>query len=355
MKKINTKFVVFFFVAILLAGAVFPAIKKVYACDPNGDGSDCGSGQYCDFNGDCQGGTSTQPPSNGIGSQCFDNGGCASGACDLNQGSRTFETCISSQNVSTGLGSSCSDNSGCASGACDLNPGSSTYGTCLASSNTSNGLGSQCSANAGCNSGKCDLNSGTCVANNGAGSQCFDNSGCASNNCNLTTNQCAGGAPSTLPSNTSGLTKNSNGTYTNTQTGATYSQNANGSYSLVSQGSTSSGGGSTTITCPSGSAMQNGVCVLASPSSGGIAGQTTLSGLLTTVLKIMLALAGIVAVVFIIIGGYMYMTAGGNEETAEKGRKALVNAVIGLVIIILSYVIVQVITTALTTGSVFGG
>src|SRR4051812_8481916 len=37
----------------------------------------------------------------------------------------------------------------------------------------------------------------------------------------------------------------------------------------------------------------------------------------------MLAFAGGIAVVFIIIGGYLYITAAGNEEQAEKGRKTL--------------------------------
>jgi threonine synthase len=38
-----------------------------------------------------------------------------------------------------------------------------------------------------------------------------------------------------------------------------------------------------------------------------------------------------------------YITSAGNEETAEKGRKTAVNAIIGIVIIILAYVIVNVV------------
>lgn len=66
------------------------------------------------------------------------------------------------------------------------------------------------------------------------------------------------------------------------------------------------------------------------------------------VIRILLYFAGIVAVIFVIIGGYKYMTAGGNEESAGKGRKTMVQAIIGLVIVILSYVIITTITNYLT-------
>ncbi len=61
----------------------------------------------------------------------------------------------------------------------------------------------------------------------------------------------------------------------------------------------------------------------------------------------LLPLAGLIAVVFIIIGGYQYIFSGANEDLAEKGKKTLTNAIIGLVIVILSYVIVRVIATTL--------
>jgi len=74
-------------------------------------------------------------------------------------------------------------------------------------------------------------------------------------------------------------------------------------------------------------------------------------GLIYFVVNLMLYLAGAVAVIFVIIGGYYYLTAGGNEEQAEKGKKTLINAIIGIVIIILSYVIVNVISNLVTNGA----
>ncbi len=70
-------------------------------------------------------------------------------------------------------------------------------------------------------------------------------------------------------------------------------------------------------------------------------------GLAEYVIGFLLALAGIVCVLFLIIGGYQYITSGGNEELASRGKKTLQNAIIGLIVIILSYTIIVVIARAL--------
>ncbi len=90
----------------------------------------------------------------------------------------------------------------------------------------------------------------------------------------------------------------------------------------------------------------------------GVAGSQTLTGsngLIANVIRLLLLVAGALAVVFVIYGGYQYITAGGNEEQAEGGKKTLVNAIIGVVVIILSYVIINVvINTIAGTGGIFG-
>lgn len=62
------------------------------------------------------------------------------------------------------------------------------------------------------------------------------------------------------------------------------------------------------------------------------------------IINILLGIAFLLAVLFLIIGGFWYITSAGNEETAEKGKSTAINAIIGLVVIILSYVIVNVIS-----------
>jgi hypothetical protein len=64
---------------------------------------------------------------------------------------------------------------------------------------------------------------------------------------------------------------------------------------------------------------------------------------IANLINILLFLAGAIAVLFVIIGGFQYLTSAGNAETAEKGKSTVVNAIIGIVIIILSYVIINAI------------
>ena len=66
-----------------------------------------------------------------------------------------------------------------------------------------------------------------------------------------------------------------------------------------------------------------------------------------SIINIILGFAGLIAVLFVIIGGFQYIFSGANEELAESGKKTLKNAVIGVVIIVLSFVIVNVVSSAL--------
>lgn len=93
----------------------------------------------------------------------------------------------------------------------------------------------------------------------------------------------------------------------------------------------------------------NGLCVPKSNfNQGSLAGSNDWKELIKSVIKWLLMLVGVIAVVAIIIGGYWYITSAGNEEQAEKGRKVLTNAIIGVVVVIMAYAIVTVVTNMLT-------
>ena len=82
---------------------------------------------------------------------------------------------------------------------------------------------------------------------------------------------------------------------------------------------------------------------------GGTA-DNTVGGILITIINWALGLAGLVAVAFLIYGGFVYIFSGGNLTKAEDGKKAVFNALIGLVIIILSYVIVRIVVGTVNSG-----
>ncbi len=92
------------------------------------------------------------------------------------------------------------------------------------------------------------------------------------------------------------------------------------------------------------------LCIPNSPigSNDSILGEKTIGGLAARIVKILLFFSGIVAVIMAIIGGYYVMTAGGNEAQATSGRKTLTNAIIGLAIIILSYIVIQAVISFVT-------
>ena len=84
----------------------------------------------------------------------------------------------------------------------------------------------------------------------------------------------------------------------------------------------------------------------------GPAGEFTAYGLIRGLINIILAIAGLVAVFFVIIGGFRYVAAQGNEEQVELAKKTIQHAIIGIIVIILSFVIIRIIANALTLGFV---
>ena len=54
-------------------------------------------------------------------------------------------------------------------------------------------------------------------------------------------------------------------------------------------------------------------------------------------LNYLLGLVGSIALLFLIIAGVMYMTAGGSEEKITTAKRILTGAIIGLGIVLLAY------------------
>ncbi len=66
-----------------------------------------------------------------------------------------------------------------------------------------------------------------------------------------------------------------------------------------------------------------------------------LPNLITNILNAVIGIVGFVAVVFVIIGGINYMTSAGNSEKTKKARDTILYALIGIVVCVLAYVIVN--------------
>jgi len=70
--------------------------------------------------------------------------------------------------------------------------------------------------------------------------------------------------------------------------------------------------------------------------------------IITRVINWGLSIAGSVAVLFLIVGGIMYITSAGDSQRIEDAKKTLKNAIIGVVFILISLVIVNTINFAIT-------
>ncbi len=75
--------------------------------------------------------------------------------------------------------------------------------------------------------------------------------------------------------------------------------------------------------------------------------RSTVSG----IIRAFMGLLGIVAVVIILLGGFKWMTAAGNEEKVAEAKKLIVSGIIGLVIILSAYAIAQFVVGSIVNGT----
>lgn len=69
-------------------------------------------------------------------------------------------------------------------------------------------------------------------------------------------------------------------------------------------------------------------------------GTLDIASLANSVLRFILLIAGIVAVFVLIWNGWKYLTAGGDTKKTQEARQGIINAVIGIIIIMAAFLIV---------------
>lgn len=95
-----------------------------------------------------------------------------------------------------------------------------------------------------------------------------------------------------------------------------------------------------------GTPLQKGVCGGASlsltPESCANTGATTkINQMITKIINIFSIIVGVIAVIFIIIGGIKYVTSGGEANNITAAKNTIMYAIVGLVIVALAQVIVK--------------
>jgi len=68
------------------------------------------------------------------------------------------------------------------------------------------------------------------------------------------------------------------------------------------------------------------------------------SGGVSSILNIVFALAGLLTVIFIIIGGIKYILSGGDSSGLKSAKETITYAIIGLIVTLIAFGVVNYIT-----------
>ena len=86
----------------------------------------------------------------------------------------------------------------------------------------------------------------------------------------------------------------------------------------------------------------------------GIDQATTLfgnTGVFTTVTNVMLFIVGAISVIMIVIGGLRYVLSGGNSSNVTAAKNTILYAIVGLVVAMLAYAMINFVIESLIPGS----
>ena len=75
-----------------------------------------------------------------------------------------------------------------------------------------------------------------------------------------------------------------------------------------------------------------------------------IGSLIGTVIKAALSLLGVVFLVLMIYGGFLWMTDRGNEEQLKRAKNLITAAIIGLIIVVAAYAISYFVIEKITSG-----
>jgi len=82
---------------------------------------------------------------------------------------------------------------------------------------------------------------------------------------------------------------------------------------------------------------------LADPAVNPAARIGTISTLVNVIVPILMTFGGFLFLIMLLVGAFGYLTSAGQQEQLKKAQQTLTFAVLGLVIIIASFIIVKVI------------
>lgn len=92
---------------------------------------------------------------------------------------------------------------------------------------------------------------------------------------------------------------------------------------------------------------------LSNPAVNPVARVGTIATLMNVIGPIAMTIGGVICLVMLLWGGFIYLTSGGEPEKLQQGRRTITYAIIGLIIMICSVLFVNLITYVLGVKSYF--
>lgn len=80
-------------------------------------------------------------------------------------------------------------------------------------------------------------------------------------------------------------------------------------------------------------------------------GQADLKQTIGQLIRVLLGFLGVVAVVIILLGGFKWMTAGGNDEKVAEAKRLIIAGIIGLAIILSAYAIASFVISSIVSAT----
>jgi len=73
----------------------------------------------------------------------------------------------------------------------------------------------------------------------------------------------------------------------------------------------------------------------------------TITGIITNIMKWLLTLIGVVGIIGFAIAGILYLTAAGDDNQIGRAKTAMMYSIIGVIVALIGYVIIQAVNTML--------
>lgn len=70
-------------------------------------------------------------------------------------------------------------------------------------------------------------------------------------------------------------------------------------------------------------------------------GTTKINNLITTIVNIFSAVVGVISVIMIIVGGFQYITSGGDTGKVGTAKTTIIYAIVGLIVVAFAQFLVQ--------------